>query len=120
MTNPIKTKYRSLARRDLWFVTIMPLCAALIIGPAPVRAADAATTQSDAVRQVFSMDFGWKFALGDPASAQAPDFNGLALAIVQATNETGTIHLTASSPGLAGADLTIDVKPPEKVEAALP
>jgi len=50
---------------------------------------------------------------GDPASHesfQAPHrraFNGLCLAIVQATGDPGKIRVTASSPGLRGEAVTI-------------
>ena len=53
---------------------------------------------------------------GDP-SDQAPDkgmdrkaFNGLCMALVQATKNAGRMNIQASSPGLATASLTIDIK----------
>jgi beta-galactosidase len=53
---------------------------------------------------------------GDPQShedykaTQRKAFNGLALAIVQSTGKSGRIQVTASSPGLQSANLTISTR----------
>jgi beta-galactosidase len=55
---------------------------------------------------------------GDPANhdsyqaSSRPTFNGLALAVVRLAGVTGTVSVTATSPGLASATITISVKPP--------
>jgi beta-galactosidase len=52
---------------------------------------------------------------GDPACLEADHgderslFNGLAQVIVQAPRQAGTITLTAQSPGLMGASVTLNV-----------
>ena len=55
---------------------------------------------------------------GDPAShdsyqaSSRPAFNGLALAVVRLTGTAGTMSVTATSPGLPSATVTISVTPP--------
>ena len=54
---------------------------------------------------------------GDPSSHESDKsnrrkaFNGLCMAIVQASRQDGVLKITASSPGLEGASATLECAP---------
>jgi beta-galactosidase len=69
--------------------------------------------------QLIGLDNGNVTSHEDYKATQRAAYNGLALAILQSTNQPGAIRLRASAPGLKDAVVTLNTTPPANVKTPI-
>lgn len=94
--------------RDLSFVTVRVLDAAGNLVPDAANLVKFSVTGPGFVAGV---DNGYQASLEPFKASERQAYNGLALAIVQATEQGGTITMQATAAGLAGATVTLQSQP---------
>jgi len=91
--------------KDLSFVTVRVLDAAGNVVP---NADNLVDFQVEGVGFIAGVDNGFQASLEPFKANYRKAFHGLCLAILQSTEKTGTIKLTASSAGLVSSSITIN------------